>query len=154
MQATGQDQGQVLVENYRIEVEVNPAVEGNLQVPVDDRSIGHPPRDKFFGQHVHHSQVNHQSREYYTDVVDISEEVDVGEVLVEVGPRRIVQLYRQRFLPFRGVDGHVLVLHLSEPAQHPSQQPGSSQSSQKDMQPYFLQIVHQMGRYGLQTQEE
>lgn len=71
---------------------------------------------------MHDSQIDDEYRKSQPNVIDISEEVYVSVVLVEVRTGIVVQLRGQSALPLTWVNRDVLVLGLTETRQHLPQQ--------------------------------
>ena len=84
LEGTGQTECEELIEDDRVKVEVGSSVESDFEMPHEVALKGSFPRDAFFGDEVHEQEVEHEDSEGESYVIDISEEVDVGVVLIEV----------------------------------------------------------------------
>ena len=128
-------------------------MECDLQVPPEEVAA-HLGSYALFCEEVHYQQEDHEHQEGHANVVDVSEEVDVSCVGVEVNGRAVVEFQRKTLLPVRRVHRDILVLHFAEAAQGVAQESRRRQAGQEDVQPDFLQVVHEMGADCLQAQQE
>ena len=154
LEGTGEDQGEELVEDQGVEVEVGSPVEGHLEVPLHIAGQSALPGYAIFRNEEHKEEVGHESTKHYSDVVNISEEVDIGVVLVEVGIGAVVELEGEGSLPLRGNYCYILVLDLAETGEDLPEEGWGSEGGEVYVQPYFLEIVHEVGGDGLQSYQK
>ena len=84
LKSAGQHQSQVLVEDNRVEDEEMALDKGDPQVPPDDVVLEVAREIAAAEQHVEEEADDSEDQEGDGDVVDITEEADVGVVLLEV----------------------------------------------------------------------
>lgn len=72
-----------MIEYDRVEVEERSTVEGNLQMSPQKIIHRHITGYELFGQKVHHQQKDQKDYECQSDVIDVSEEINVSCVSVE-----------------------------------------------------------------------
>ena len=92
LEGAGEDQGEELVEDQGVEVEVGSPMEGHLEVPLYIAGQSALSCYAFFSNEEHNEEVGHESCKHHSDVVNISEKVDIGSVLVEVCIGAVVEL--------------------------------------------------------------